>query len=497
MPDYKLQFIIDAQNKADKVFKQVETGMGKIQKRLKDMQPAFKKMAMIGTAAFAAVTAAVYKCVQAYFAQERTEARLAHLLKQTSGATKEQVDMLKLQATALQKVGVVGDEVVMMGQSQLATFALNADTIKVLTPSLMDMAVSVKGVNVTQEDMITIGNLLGKVMAGQVGALGRYGVTLSDTQIEQLKMGTEMERATVLAEVLEGNYGGLNEATRETAEGGMKALKNEMGDLTEKIGEAFIPMLESVIEKVSPVVEKMDKWIKENPELTKTIIIVAAAIAGLVAIIGGLGLILPGIIAGFGLLSVPVFIIIGLLALLGLAIYKIKENWAKDLETLKWIWENFKVGLEGIWTHIHDFFVETWEGIKSDFKTGVNFLIGLAEGWANMWVKAVNVIIGALNKLKISVPWWVPGIGGKSWGVNIAKAAEVVLPRLAKGGLIMGPTAVLAGEKEPEAIVPLSRMALAGGTINVYIQGGNYLSRDAALMFGKEIAKEVKRNIKL
>ena len=40
-----------------------------------------------------------------------------------------------------------------------------------------------------------------------------------------------------------------------------------------------------------------------------------------------------------------------------------------------------------------------------------------------------------MNKISFDVPDWVPGIGGKSFGINIPE-----IPKLAKGGLAFGPT---------------------------------------------------------
>ena len=55
-----------------------------------------------------------------------------------------------------------------------------------------------------------------------------------------------------------------------------------------------------------------------------------------------------------------------------------------------------------------------------------------------------------MNRLSFTAPDWVPGIGGKRWGVNIPQ-----IPRLAKGGIISQPTQAIIGEAGREAVVPL------------------------------------------
>lgn len=59
----------------------------------------------------------------------------------------------------------------------------------------------------------------------------------------------------------------------------------------------------------------------------------------------------------------------------------------------------------------------------------------------------------------IEVPSWVPGVGGKSFGVNIPfiPTAKLQVPYLAQGGIVNRPTLNVAGEAGAEAIVPLER----------------------------------------
>ena len=73
--------------------------------------------------------------------------------------------------------------------------------------------------------------------------------------------------------------------------------------------------------------------------------------------------------------------------------------------------------------------------IVSGAKGVINGLIGLFEGMANGVIKAINFLIRGLNKISFDVPDWVPGIGGKKLGFNIATISEINIPRLAEGGV--------------------------------------------------------------
>src|SRR5690606_37665397 len=69
-----------------------------------------------------------------------------------------------------------------------------------------------------------------------------------------------------------------------------------------------------------------------------------------------------------------------------------------------------------------------------------------------------NWLIKQLNKIKIDIPDWVPGMGGKTFGFNIQ-----TIPRLAEGGLVSGPTLAWVGDNrnaavDPEVVSPLSKL---------------------------------------
>lgn len=239
----------EAQNAA-KNMSGLNSEMGLFSKQTTDIS---KKMVLgIGAVGVAGVAYA-REAVKAYNIQAEAEAKLTQLHMNRAGVTQENVDELKQLASEVQSLGVIGDEAIISGQAQLATFQLSTDAIKELTPAMADMVAQQKGVNATGSDFVNIGNLIGKVMEGQIGALGRYGVSFSDAQEEVLKHGDEVERAAMLAEVLAQNYGGVNEALRDTFEGQMQAAKNSIGDFNELIGK-------TVVEGLEPLVKSFNDW---------------------------------------------------------------------------------------------------------------------------------------------------------------------------------------------------------------------------------------------
>jgi hypothetical protein len=461
----RIKLLMDMDDKASSKLKTVGKNADKFRERVDRMRPAFKKMAVAGVAAFAALAGAVMVSVKAYQVQERAEKRLEQLTRQTSNATDEQIQSLKNQAAALQQVGVVGDEVTMFGQSQLATFALQTSTIETLTPALLDLAVATKGVNATQEDMINIGNLVGKVMGGQIGALGRLGITFSDAQAEILKTGNEMERAATLADVLAGNFGGLNAAMRETTEGQIQAMKNSFGDLQESIGGVFAPVLADLAERLIPIIDRAAEWVKQNPELIKQIVMVTAGVAAFVAVLGALSLIL--------LTLNPISIMITLaIGAIGLIIYSLN---------------NAIKMFGGSWKGV-------WEGIKDVTKTVIDAMISFFNPFESRLAK----VIGLLQKM-----WSLiqdTGIGKAVTGMFGGGRAS--------GGPVSGGTTYMVGEQGPElftpnsngSIIPNGSLAAVGGggsTYNLNFRGATFMGRNAAREIGDGVMTELMKREKL
>lgn len=98
---------------------------------------------------------------------------------------------------------------------------------------------------------------------------------------------------------------------------------------------------------------------------------------------------------------------------------------------------------------------KAWKGVKEIF-TGVwNGIVAVVESAINIMADGINWLVRQLNKIKFEIPSWVPGVGGKSWGINISEVAQVKLPRLTEGGITQGMTTAVIGEAGKEAVLPL------------------------------------------
>ena len=208
------------------------------------MASAFKKVGTALTAAFSVQKILQFgqACIDAYNVQVEAEQKLETIMKQRFNATDHSIQSVKDYASAIQNVGVVGDEVQLSGAQQLATFLQTDEALKTLMPAMANLAVQQNGVKVTSENMVSIGNMVGKVMQGQTSALTRVGITFTEAQEAALKYGTEQERAAVLAQIITDNVGNMNEVMAKTDAGRIQQAKNAFGDLQEEIGSRVIPI---------------------------------------------------------------------------------------------------------------------------------------------------------------------------------------------------------------------------------------------------------------
>ena len=187
----------------------------------------------------------------AYAAQESAETRLAQAMRNTMGATDEEIQSIKELASAQQKLGIVGDEVQLAAAQELATYLEFSDSLKTIIPVLNDMIAQQLSLGASAESATQIATMLGKVMNGQTEALSRYGYKFDDAQKYILTYGDESERAAVLADVVSQAVGGMNEAMAQTPSGRMQQVANTIGDVKEKIGQAVqgaMPLISTLAE---------------------------------------------------------------------------------------------------------------------------------------------------------------------------------------------------------------------------------------------------------
>jgi len=140
-------------------------------------------------------------------------------------------------------------------------------------------------------------------------------------------------------------------------------------------------------------------------------------------------------------------------------------------------WEGivlFKDMVITVFNGLKDLAGSIFDKVGGAFKGVINAVISGLEGGLNFAIKGLNIILDGIDKA--AGPW-----------VNFGEIPPVKLNRLAEGGIVTSPQIAMIGEGgEPEAIIPLSKLASmgfggGGPTINITVTSADPNAVVAAL----------------
>ena len=121
-----------------------------------------------------------------------------------------------------------------------------------------------------------------------------------------------------------------------------------------------------------------------------------------------------------------------------------------------------------------------WQGVVNIFGGIMQGLGAVIKAPLNAVIGLVNSAISGLNKISVTIPDFIPVVGGKHFGVNLPK-----VPYLYNGGIVTQPTFMggyVAGDSykgrgnQAEAVIPLDKLenwikSLANRPVEFYIDG--------------------------
>ena len=170
----------------------------------------------------------------------------------------------------------------------------------------------------------------------------------------------------------------------------------------------------------------------------------------------------------------------------GATIMSVLSGWWQNIQMF---FTNVQNAFLSIINFIVGFFTSAWsaawQNVTNIFGTIWGGIVGLVKGPINAVIGIINSAIGAINSISVTIPDWVPLVGGQTLGFNIPQ-----IPMLATGGTILEPMLAVVGDA-PETIVPHGNTprnrallgeaaagvgASIGGTVvnfNVTISGGS------------------------
>jgi phage-related protein len=216
----------------------------------------------------------------------------------------------------------------------------------------------------------------------------------------------------------------------------VRQLTATFDNLKITIGTKLLPAFVPLLEIVNNLMIKFSDWITKNPELSSKIVIVVAAIGGLLSVLGPILFFLPTIVSGFGVLSSifafiaspisiltalvggfvtvfgtivgvitavlsPIGLIIGALVALGAVLFASDAQWNAMGEMIKNVWEGIKNFLFNAWNMIVEYAPIVWNKLIELISTAWNNLIERAP---QIWNALMNIIVSIWNAIKLMVP---------------------------------------------------------------------------------------------
>jgi len=247
----------------------------------------FRSKLLLASFAVGLLGNTVGRLVAAFAEQESSEKRIDAALASTGNISGLTGNQIRAMTAEMENTGVIGDELNNKMASLLLTFTnIRGEAFERTMVAANNMAISISGGVPTFEQLRSTALQLGKALqdpAGQLGALSRSGFTFTGNQKEMIKnlvaQNKLFEAQTIILDAADTQFGGLNEAMVNTAEGAFAQMGNAAGSLAEDIGEVLAPQAIEFAHSMTELFKTLSANRREIVVLTKTAIDLAAAFA--------------------------------------------------------------------------------------------------------------------------------------------------------------------------------------------------------------------------
>lgn len=484
--------------------------------KITDFGSSVKKFALPAAAALGAVAFAGLDAAKAAIEDEAAAKLLERQLKATTGATDAQVKATEDFVTKMSLASGTSDSELRPALGKLVRATGDLTKSQELLALAQDIAIQ------TGKPLSAVSDALGKSYNGQNMSLMKLDPTLK----AMVKSGASTEE--VFAK-LNDTFGGASAEYAKTYEGQLKRVNVALDESKETIGAALLPafagLLDFVNGKVVPSLSKLGDVLQEEgivgglekiftgavdwlmstgfpmlrdklaelggalvdwigprigPALQALGEFIAAAANWLLET--GLPLLVEKLqewgqafVDWIGPNIVPMLQALGELIgkigvwLIGTAVPKLAELAGKLAWSLtKWAFDLAPDILKGLGLMVLEIVKKIPEMIIKLGKGFADLGEALGRSLVNGIIDMVNGLIGKLNDL---LEFTIPVPFGPDIKVNAPDLPNI--PKLADGGLVLGPTTALIGEAGPELVVPLDKVGnMSGNTYQITVQTG-------------------------
>ena len=249
---------------------QISSALPRVRAKLQATSRAMEGVARHARRMFLVVSGAVAGMVALAGRQEKAERMLDAALRSTGQSVDSYGRRMREAAKEIQRMTVYGDEFVLELMAQAVNLGAVGNEIDQYTRQAIGLATALK------LDLNTAIRYVTMAHQGEFTVLQRYLPALRETTdaTEQLTIVTAAAAAGMLQAEEETN----------TFVGQLRQLGNELSDVGEDIGMAFVPSMERAVETIRHIVPDIQRWITENQRLVATLGAVTLAVLAFLAL---------------------------------------------------------------------------------------------------------------------------------------------------------------------------------------------------------------------
>jgi hypothetical protein len=349
------------------------------------LQAGVGKAALPAAAALAGLAAAGIHAAKAAAEDQAAAGQLALALRNSTGATDDQIASTEAWITKTSKAAAVADDELRPALATLVRATGDVATSQDALGVALDVSAA------TGKDVESVSQALAKAYAGNTASLGKLVPGLDKAVLatgDMDKITAELARTT----------GGAAAEAAGTAAGQWKGFQIQMGEAEESIGGALLP----VMSKLGGTLQGVAEWVQKN---TKLFLIIAGVIGVFAGAILALNVALKAyaivteavavvskilkadtIALNLAFLSSPVFWIIAAIVALIVVIVLIatKTTWFQDIWAATW--GAIKAAAEAVWN---------W--LKTAATAAFQFIAAVVKGYVAIYVAIWNGLVAAVG----------------------------------------------------------------------------------------------------
>ena len=426
METRRLQFIIDAQDKASEAFKSVQDKLDGVQSKMKTAEDASKKFALGLAGVGVAAGGFAMKAIKAASEAEQMQISFTTML---GSAEKAQNFIAQMKEFAAKTPFETTD--ISKAAQTFLSFGMDVESVMPSVQMIGDVAMGNKerfaALSLAFAQVQSTGRLMGQDLLQMVNqGFNPLQIISEKTGKSMAELKDEMAKGAISAEDVaeafriatsEGGrfYGGM-EAQSKTLAGVWSTLSDTFKQLLIDIGTKMIPVAKQAVDAINVLIEKTKVvfgWLQQNQWVMYLIVgaIVGALIPALISFATTLITVtIPAIISAAAALAPFVIggaIIGGVVA----GIIWVVQNWemisAKATEIfqrianfLTGIWTSITTEIQAVWNNIASFFVVIWDNISQKFSDAGSAIQTI---WSNTWNTIFNIVGPIWEKIKGAV----------------------------------------------------------------------------------------------